>query len=65
MTAIEQADVLTQQAIDLLLAERQRIDNRLTQLGNKKGPAVKRGRPLKSTQPLISAQPCMTDERAS
>ena len=39
MNAIEQADALTAQAIELLLAERQRIDDRLVQL--KKDPRNK------------------------
>jgi hypothetical protein len=48
MTAIEQADALTQQAIELLLAEREQIDQRLAQLGDKKTtPGKKRGRPSK------------------
>ena len=33
MTALEQANELQQQAIELLLAERQAIDERLAQLG--------------------------------
>lgn len=49
MNAIEQADQLQQQAVELLLAERQRIDDRLAQLqGTKKDPdAKRRGRPSK------------------
>jgi hypothetical protein len=56
MTALEQADALQQQAIDLLLAERQQIDDRLAQLGHgdKKGPVARRGRPPK--QPETSFQ---------
>ena len=47
MTAIEQADHLQQQAITLLLAERQQIDDRLSQLGHSSTTGViskKRGR---------------------
>ncbi len=46
MTAIEQADALQEQAITVLLAERQQIDDRLTQLGH--GEGKKRGRPRKT-----------------
>lgn len=57
MNAIEQADVLQQQAVELLLAERQRIDDRLAQLGDKKAPAVKRGRPPKARELFQPSQP--------
>jgi hypothetical protein len=48
MTAIEQAQHLQAQAIAILLAERERIDAHLAQLGY--GQTPKRGRPRK-TQP--------------
>ena len=58
MTAIEQADALTQEAVELLLAERQQIDDRLHQLGHADGAGQKkttlgkkRGRPSKLSQP--------------
>lgn len=52
MTAIEQAYALQQQAITLLLAERQKIDDRLAQLGHgdKKSPVARRGRPPKQPE---------------
>jgi hypothetical protein len=52
MTAIEQADALQQQAIALLLAERQQIDERLIQLGHgdKKSPVARQGRPPKQPE---------------
>jgi hypothetical protein len=45
MTAIEKALELQQQAIAILLAERELIDAQLAQLGH--GQGKKRGRPLK------------------
>jgi hypothetical protein len=58
MTAIEQANELTRQAIGILIAERERIDELLAQLGHGeiKSPAVKRGRPAKVRPLLFSAQ---------
>jgi hypothetical protein len=50
MNAIEQADALQQQAIELLLAERERIDQRLAQLKKDPISVKKRGRPAKSSQ---------------
>jgi len=43
MTAIEQAEQLRLQAVQILTAERDRIDSLLAQLGNEKGPGKKRG----------------------
>lgn len=56
MTAIEQAQALQTQAIEILIAERDRIDAHLVQLGygEIKSPAVKRGRPAK-VRPLSSS----------
>ena len=48
-TALEQANALTDQAIELLLAEREQIDQRLAQLQNKTALPKKRGRPKAST----------------
>jgi hypothetical protein len=48
MTAIEQANTLTQQAIAILLAEREQIDAHLSQLGYGQEKTVKRGRPRKT-----------------
>jgi hypothetical protein len=51
MTALDQANVLIDQAIELLLAERQQIDERLAQLGHgdtNTAPMKKRGRPAKN-----------------
>ena len=56
MNALEQADALQQQAIALLLAERQQIDDRLSQLGHgeiKTTLSKKRGRPAKLSQPSL------------
>ena len=52
MTALEQADALTAQAIALLLAERRQIDDRLVQLGygDPKPPVARRGRPPKKPE---------------
>jgi hypothetical protein len=61
MTALEQADALAQEAIELLLAERQRIDDRLAQLGDKKSPDKRRGRPPKAKDPLTSGLLCTTE----
>jgi hypothetical protein len=59
-TVLEQADALTAQAVELLLAERQRIDDRLAQLGqNKTALPKKRGRPKGSTSEL--APPCSSE----
>ncbi len=50
-TVLDQVDALTAQAVELLLAERERIDQRLAQLGDKKSPDMKRrGRPPKVMQ---------------
>ena len=54
MNAIDQAQALRQQAIDILLAERRRIDEELAQFGHGQIKATlgkKRGRPLKVTEP--------------
>jgi hypothetical protein len=64
MTAIEQADELQRQAIALLLAERQQIDDRLAQLGHgdKKSPVARRGRPPKQPETSFhseTAQPVL------
>jgi hypothetical protein len=59
MTALEQVEQLTQQAMNILLAEREQIDARLAQLGygnNKTAPMKKRGRPTKEAISL-SARP--------
>ena len=49
MNALEQAADLQQQAITLLLNERDKIDQRLAQLGNGEfHPKKHRGRPKKS-----------------
>jgi hypothetical protein len=52
MTAIEQAQQLRDQAIAILMAERDRIDAQLAQFGEIKVPVTRRGRPPK--QPEIS-----------
>jgi hypothetical protein len=57
MTVIEQAESLRQQAVELLLAERARIDAMLASFGDKKVPVVKRGRPPK----LPSGQLCSSE----
>ena len=65
MTAIEKADDLVKQAIQVLLEERHDIERRLGQLGYdgaeiKTTTMKRRGRPpLK--QPLISDQPCSSE----
>ena len=66
MTAIEQAQNLQQQAIAILLAEREQIDQHLVQLGHgdKKSPASKRGRPAK-VRPLLSSVPNDTTQPIS
>jgi hypothetical protein len=54
MTAIEQAQELQRQAVEILIAERGRIDDQLAQLGHgqEKAPSgKKRGRKPKSTTP--------------
>ena len=52
MNALEQASELQQQAITLLLNERDRIDQRLAQLGNGElQPKKHRGRPKKVETP--------------
>ena len=48
MNALAQAAELQQQAIDLLLNEREMIDQRLAQLGNGELHIKRRGRPKKS-----------------
>jgi hypothetical protein len=49
MTAIEKAQALRQQAIAILLAEREQIDTHLAQLGYGEKAALKRrGRPPKN-----------------
>jgi hypothetical protein len=48
MNALAQAAELQQQAIDLLLNEREMIDQRLAQLGNGEVRIKRRGRPKKS-----------------
>ena len=49
MTALEKAAELQDEAVNILLAEREQIDARLEQLGygDNKSPAIKRGRPRK------------------
>ena len=49
MTALEKAAELQDEAVNILLAERDRIDARLEQLGygDNKSPAIKRGSPRK------------------
>jgi hypothetical protein len=54
MTTLEKVEDLRQQAIGLLLSEREQIDQRLNQLGHgqqKAAPSKRRGRPPKSIQP--------------
>jgi hypothetical protein len=54
MTALEQASELQQQAIQLLLTEREEIDHRLAQLGHgqeKTTTMKRRGRPPKTQSP--------------
>jgi len=67
MTAIEKAQDLQQQAIAILLAEREQIDAHLAQLGhgeNKNAPLCKkRGRPAKQHEP--SVLPCTNREAES
>jgi hypothetical protein len=61
MRALDQATELQNQAIAILLSEREAIDERLAQLGYgeiKTAPMKKRGRPPK--QPEIFAQPYTT-----
>ena len=53
MSAIQQSETLRQQAIELLLTEREAIDNQLQTLGHgqEKGPAgKKRGRPTNASK---------------
>jgi len=50
MTAIEQATELQKQAIAILLAEREQIDQHLAQLGHGQLSGKKRGRPAKLSQ---------------
>jgi len=52
MTAIERANELQAQAIQILLAEREQIDTHLKQLGYGEDtiPRKKRGRPAKNIQ---------------
>lgn len=68
MTAIEKADQLREEAIQLLLAERDQIDDRLHQLGyDQEKTAPKRGRPRKLDnlrgQPTIKETPNAQDLR--
>ena len=58
MSAIEKAQDLQQQAIAILLAEREQIDAHLERLGygQEKATSVKRGRPAK-VRPLLSSVP--------
>jgi len=57
MTAIEQAQALQQQAIAILLAEREQIDAHLAQLGNgKETLGKKRGRPVKTVSEMINKE---------
>ena len=60
MNALESVQLLKTQAIDLLLNEREQIDQELNQLGygKEKAPGKKRGRPSK--QLSTSVQPCTT-----
>jgi hypothetical protein len=54
MGILEQVDQLKAQAVELLLAERKRIDAQLAILQGEKKPASKRGRPARlreSSQP--------------
>ena len=53
MTAIEQSQLLRNQAVQILLAEQGRINEQLALLGHgdKKATLVKRGRPKKITAP--------------
>jgi len=57
MTAIERANELQQQAIAILLAERESIDVHLQQLGHGKDTVLskKRGRPRLTELPTSSA----------
>ena len=65
MTALEQVEQLTRQAVAILLTERDAIDARLQQLGhNKTAPMKKRGRPCKEAISL-SAQPDTTQPTLS
>ena len=55
MTALEKAAELQDEAVNILLAEREQIDARLEQLGhNKTASQKKRGRPCKVAMPLPS-----------
>lgn len=61
MSALEQAEALRQEAISLLLSERQQIDTELEQLGydgQEKAAFKKRGRPRKAdvARPAIENQ---------
>lgn len=59
MTALEQAQALQQQAIEILLTERDAIDARLRQLGHGQEKAAlgkKRGRPAKLTESALLSQ---------
>jgi hypothetical protein len=51
MTALEQATELQAQAVQILLAEREQIDQRLAQLGYGGAPAKRRGRPPLHQEP--------------
>ena len=63
MTALEKAEGLRQEAINLLLDERKRIDESLAQLGHaqeQKSPGKRRGRPPKTQEevPAPSVDRC-------
>ena len=64
MTALEQADQLTQQAVEILLAARQEIEQRPTKLGYgeiKTASQKKRGRPCKEAiSPVVL--PCSSEQ---
>ena len=66
MTAIEKAQDLQQQAIAVLLAEREQIDAHLAQLGygQEKATSIKRGRPAK-VRPLLLSVPSDTTQPVS
>ena len=58
MTAIERVNELKEQAIAILLAEREEIDSHLAQLGYgkiKTAPMKKRGRPTKQLLPSVQS----------
>lgn len=58
MTALEQVAALKQQAVTILLNERERIDTELSLLGaTEKGPGKKRGPKPRTTEPEVTGQP--------